>query len=100
MTAPQRAGWKANEVAAMFGVHVDKVYERINAGTIPAEMFGTTYRIPNAWVQERRGLDLSDQDLDLLLQRAVIRALNDLLTTVALVVQKAGAELGAGRRVA
>lgn len=59
----------------MFAVDVTKVYELIRAGEIPAEKFGTTYRIPNAWVQERLGLDQLDNEvlagLAALLQRLI-----------------------------
>lgn len=63
MTALPRAAWKPREIAEMFGMDYDFVLEQIRSGAIEAEKFGTTYRVPNAWVQMRRGSDLLDNDL-------------------------------------
>lgn len=92
MSAPSRAGWTVAEVAEMFNVDKSKVYELINTGEIPADRFGATYRIPNAWVQERRGLDLNPDELQERMHRAAVRALTDLLGALTQLVRGAGDE--------
>lgn len=63
-TSLPRAGYKPREIAEMFGLDYDFVLEQIHAGAIPADQFGTTYRIPNAWVQERRGSEQIQQQVE------------------------------------
>lgn len=47
-----RIAWSPREVAGMTGLSYDLVLDEIRAGRIPAQKFGTQWRIPNSYVQQ------------------------------------------------
>lgn len=54
-TAENEVFYTPKEVAAVTGLAYKTVLEQIHAGAIPAEKFGTLYKIPARWVRQQRG---------------------------------------------
>jgi excisionase family DNA binding protein len=58
MSAPameERAFYTPKELAPIVGLSYKTVLEQIDEGKIPAEKFGTYYKVPAWWVRERQG---------------------------------------------
>lgn len=50
---PDKAFYTPREVAAATGMNYETVLRQIKKGGIPAERFGTLYKVPVRWVEER-----------------------------------------------